>query len=115
MSGRTLFTRVVASPAANVVTVAEAASAAGAYAFGRLRWIGGANSGLESSIADSEGDRLILREPPPFAVAAGDTVEIREGCDKSFATCRARFANAENFRGEPHLPGMDLLTRYPGA
>ena len=20
-----------------------------------------------------------------------------------------------NFRGEPHLPGMDLLTRYPGA
>ena len=34
---------------------------------------------------------------------------------KLFATCRDRFANAQNFRGEPHLPGNDLLTRYPGA
>ncbi len=86
-----------------------------AFAFGRLRWIGGANSGLESLIAACDGAELVLQEPPPFAIAAGDLVEIREGCDKSFATCTGRFANAENFRGEPHLPGMDLLTRYPGA
>ena len=57
----------------------------------------------------------MLRDPPRFAPAVGDMVEIMEGCDKSFATCTARFANAANFRGEPHLPGMDLLTRYPGA
>jgi uncharacterized phage protein (TIGR02218 family) len=63
----------------------------------------------------SEGSQLTLQEPPPFAVVEGDLVEIREGCDKSFATCTGRFANARNFRGEPHLPGMDLLTRYPGA
>ncbi|HEY6917055.1 MAG TPA: phage BR0599 family protein, partial [Allosphingosinicella sp.] len=47
--------------------------------------------------------------------SVGDLVEIAEGCDRSFATCRTRFGNAVNFRGEPHLPGMDLLTRYPGA
>ena len=35
--------------------------------------------------------------------------------DGLLATCAGRFANAVNFRGEPHLPGMDLLTRYPGA
>lgn len=29
------------------------------------------------------------------------------------ANRRERFANALNFRGEPHLPGVDLLTRYP--
>ena len=42
-------------------------------------------------------------------------VSLTEGCDKRFATCRTRFANSANFRGEPHLPGNDLLTRYPGG
>ncbi|HYI39282.1 MAG TPA: DUF2163 domain-containing protein [Allosphingosinicella sp.] len=115
MAGRARVTRVTGAPAEDVVIVAEAEGVASAYGFGRLRWIGGANSGLESLILASAGAELRLEEPPPFAIAAGDLVEIREGCDKSFATCAARFANAENFRGEPHLPGMDLLTRYPGA
>jgi uncharacterized phage protein (TIGR02218 family) len=112
MAGRARVTRVAAAAEA-VVVVAEACGPA--FAFGRLRWIGGANSGLESLIAASDGPELILREPPPFAIGVGDLVEIQEGCDKSFATCTGRFANAGNFRGEPHLPGMDLLTRYPGA
>ncbi|MGZ8296982.1 MAG: DUF2163 domain-containing protein [Allosphingosinicella sp.] len=115
LAGRVLVTRVTAAPAETVVVVAEAPGGSGACAFGRLRWIGGSNSGLESAIVASEGTQLGLQEPPPFAIAAGDLVEIAEGCDKSFATCRGRFANAGNFRGEPHLPGMDLLTRYPGA
>lgn len=114
MAGRVRTTRVTAVPAEDVVIVDEA-DEPGTFAFGRLRWIGGANSGLESAIRISGGAQLRLQEPPPFAIAAGDLVEIREGCNKSFATCRERFANAENFRGEPHLPGMDLLTRYPGA
>lgn len=113
MAGRVRVTRVLAVPEEGVVTVAEASGAA--FAFGRLRWLDGANSGLESPIAASDGAELILREPPPFPAEAGDLVEIREGCDKSFATCAGRFANAGNFRGEPHLPGIDLLTRYPGA
>jgi uncharacterized phage protein (TIGR02218 family) len=113
MAGRVTVTRVIEAPEETVLVVAEVP--AGSCAFGRLRWIGGANSGLESAIADSEGTRLTLREPPPFPAAAGDLAEVGEGCDKSLATCSARFANAENFRGEPHLPGMDLLTRYPGA
>ena len=89
--------------------MAEAPGEAGAYGFGRLRWIGGANSGLESAIAASEGPQLRLQEPPPFAIALGDMVEIVEGCDKSFATCRGRFANAENFRASRCREG--LLTR----
>jgi uncharacterized phage protein (TIGR02218 family) len=88
------------------------AGADGAYAYGRLRWISGENSGLESPVLTSVGARLTLREPPPRAARIGDLVEISEGCDRAFATCTARFANALNFRGEPHLPGIDLLTRY---
>jgi uncharacterized phage protein (TIGR02218 family) len=94
-----------------VVTLNQSA-ADGIYAFGRLRWLEGANAGLVSVIAASAGATVTLREPPPFAATAGARVEITEGCDRRFETCAGRFANAINFRGEPHLPGTDLLTRY---
>lgn len=114
MSGRVRITRVVGVPEPMRVEVADAVPG-NAYAYGRLRWLGGANGGLDSAILASDGAMLTLREPPPFAAAPGDLVEIAEGCDRLLATCRDRFANAANFRGEPQLPGIDLLTRYPGA
>lgn len=86
-----------------------------AYGGGRLRWMSGEGRGLEGAISQSAGAMLTLRMTPAFPVAPGTLVEITEGCDKSVATCRARFANVANFRGEPYLPGIDLLTRYPGA
>ncbi len=114
LAPRTRFARVVAAAAATVTLDAPEPSA-NAYAQGRLWWIEGANSGLAALIASSAGATLVLREPPPFAVAAGTLVRLTEGCDRTLATCRDRFANAVNFRGEPYLPGNDLLTRYPGA
>jgi uncharacterized phage protein (TIGR02218 family) len=114
MAGRQSVTRVAAVLGEDAIEV-EAAAGGNAYGYGRLRWIGGANSGLESPILASDGTLLTLREAPAFAAQVGDLVEISEGCDKRLETCAGRFANAANFRGEPHLPGMDLLTRYPGA
>lgn len=111
MAGRVRLTRVVSADGA-VVTVDGAEPVAGAFGFGRLRWIGGANSGLVSAVRGSDGAAVTLREPPLFAALAGDLVELSEGCDRRFETCVARFQNAANFRGEPHLPGNDLLTRY---
>jgi uncharacterized phage protein (TIGR02218 family) len=110
MAGRQRFASVIGS-LGNVLTVGGS-HADGDYAFGKLRWISGKNSGLESWIDASTGGQLVLREAPRFAVIAGDLVELIEGCDRQFSTCRTRFANAANFRGEPHLPGNDLLTRY---
>jgi uncharacterized phage protein (TIGR02218 family) len=115
MAGRTLVTRVAALVDEDEVEVEAVTGPANAYAYGRLRWISGANSGLVSALLSSAGSRLRLREAPAFSASVGDLLEIREGCDKGFATCTGRFANGANFRGEPHLPGMDLLTRYPGA
>jgi len=113
MAGRRRFARVTAITDA-VLTVDAVEPVANAYGNGLLRLIGGSNSGLESAIAASSGATLILRAPPRSA-PAGALVELVEGCDKSIATCAGRFANAANFRGEPYLPGIDLLTRYPGA
>jgi uncharacterized phage protein (TIGR02218 family) len=115
MAGRVRIVRVAAVTDETVLEVSGAAVGDNLYAYGRLRWIGGANSGLEGAILHSQGAVLTLREAPAFAVAVGDLVEISEGCDKRFSTCTGRFGNGLNFRGEPHLPGMDLLTRYPGA
>ena len=36
-------------------------------------------------------------------------------CDQRFETCKARFANAENFRGFPHMPGPDFVLSSPAA
>ena len=68
-----------------------------------------------SPVIAAEGTVLQLAEVPSFAVAGAVRVRLTEGCDKQLATCRDRFANAINFRGEAHLPGNDLLTRYPGG
>lgn len=114
MAGRRRFARVV-SINGEAVTLDIAEPGANAWGFGRLRWMSGANAGLESAVAASAGATVTLRPAPPFAVETGALVEVIEGCDKTIATCAGRFANAANFRGEPYLPGIDLLTRYPGA
>jgi phage conserved hypothetical protein BR0599 len=38
-----------------------------------------------------------------------------ESCDKRWATCRAKFANAINFQGFPDVPGDDFLTAVPAT
>lgn len=81
---------------------------------GAVRWISGPNRGLSQRILSAKSDRLCLVSAPYFAVSVGDRAELTQGCDKTLATCRGRYANVINFRGEPHLPGNDLLTRFPG-
>ena len=103
-------TATVVSAVGADVTIAGAADADGVFAYGRLRHLA---SGCDADILDWIGSVATLRDP--LRVEAGDRVELRAGCDKTFATCRARFANAANFRGEPHVPGGDALSQYPGV
>lgn len=114
MAGRRRVVRVLAIEG-EALTVDAAEPVANAYGSGRLRWLDGANSGLEAAVDRSDGAVIVLREGSRLPVSAGDRCELIEGCDKRLATCATRFANAANFRGEPFLPGIDLLTRYPGA
>ena len=93
----------------------NAAVTAGKLGFGRLLWLDGPNCGVETPIAVQAGVKLMLAEPPPLLMDLPQPVRLIEGCDKQLATCKNRFANALNFRGEAHLPGNDLLTRYPSG
>jgi uncharacterized phage protein (TIGR02218 family) len=42
----------------------------------------------------------------------GQTFVVTAGCDKHLETCTAKFANAVNFRGFPHMPGNDFVTQF---
>ena len=112
MAGRTVRS-TVKSADGNLLTLDRAAEER--FLFGRLRFLSGANCGIASVVLAVGGDEVSLRDRPFELVEPGTVVELREGCDKRFETCVSRFENAANFRGEPHLPGTDLLTRYPGA
>ena len=80
---------------------------------GRLRVLDGPLAGTERRIVGCFGNALLPDEPLDLMPAT--RVQLWQGCDKSFATCRSRFGNAANFRGEPHVPGGDLLTRFGGV
>lgn len=88
---------------------------ADAFALGEVRWLSGPTCGLKANIAANDAVSIILQTVPDQGAGPGDIVELIEGCDKLIGTCAARFGNAANFRGEPYLPGNDLLTRYPGG
>ena len=59
--------------------------------------------------------QLELFLPMAYAIESGDVFRIHPGCDKRLETCIDRFANVLNFRGEPYVPGQDLLMSYPDA
>jgi uncharacterized phage protein (TIGR02218 family) len=83
-----------------------------AHIDGRLRFMTGPQTGVTFGIIDADEDWLVLDRPLVDGTAIGTRAELREGCDHTIATCAARFGNAANFRGEPFLPGNDLLARY---
>lgn len=99
--------RLVIDMPANVIS--------GDFDYGTVRWLDGPNCGLVKDIWASDANGVVLTGLPETLSLAGARVELLEGCDKQMSTCASRFANAVNFRGEPYLPGNDLLTRYPGA
>lgn len=89
----------------------------GWFSAGRLAWVSGANDGLAMEVKihrNSAGAvRIVLWQAMAEPIAPGDGFVVTAGCDKRFATCRDRFANAVNFRGFPHIPGNDFVLSYP--
>jgi uncharacterized phage protein (TIGR02218 family) len=89
---------------------------AGWFSFGTLTWTSGARTGRTERVVDHRFDgvtaRLVLQPATGSAVEPDDTFTVVAGCDHTFATCKAKFANALNFRGFPHLPGNDAAYAY---
>lgn len=92
---------------------ALAAFADGHFTGGRLVFTGGGNVGFSTEVKrhGAAGGLVALQlwQAPPAPIAAGDAFTVSPGCDKSFATCQAKFGNGINFRGFPHIPGNDFI------
>jgi len=105
---------VLAAASARLFTATGlAAFAAGWFTRGLLTFTSGANAGRAREIkrhtlSGSEAT-IELWQPMALAIMPADTFAITAGCDKQLATCKARFANAANFRGFPHMPGPDYI------
>ncbi|QQR68382.1 MAG: DUF2163 domain-containing protein [Alphaproteobacteria bacterium] len=81
---------------------------------GLLTWTSGANVGRKMEVkAFASGGAFTLFLPMPSEVAVGDNYSLRPGCDKKFSTCKDRYSNLRNFRGEPNVPGSDQVLAYP--
>ncbi len=116
----------ITAAAGAIVTAADArrftvsglsAFASGDLTGGKLIFTTGANSGRAMEVKRhgvSAGIVSIeLWQAMSAPVAVGDAFTVTPGCDKQFATCRDRFANAANFRGFPYMPGNDAVTAAP--
>jgi uncharacterized phage protein (TIGR02218 family) len=108
----------VASPQENRRFIADGASAFAEnwFARGTVEFVTGNNAGKRGEIKFhrklTSGAQIELWQPMPQAMAAGDQVILRAGCDKQFSTCKTKFSNTANFRGFPHVPGDDFVLTY---
>lgn len=110
------FTRAVSVVnSLTVITFAGEPAATGYFAAGRVEFVTGLNAGLEREVKDhtlSAGSAVItLQVSFPFVVAVTDTAILEAGCDRRAETCRDRFSNIINFRGENFLPGTDAILK----
>jgi uncharacterized phage protein (TIGR02218 family) len=90
-------------------------AASGNYTYGRVVFNEGPNVNIAREVKrhtlDSGDALIVLQEPFPFTVSVGEEAMLEAGCDRAFLTCRDKFANTDNFRGEPHVPEHRMLLR----
>ena len=110
----TLTGSVTATASNRAFTDSARSEANGWFDYGLLTWHTGANAGLSVEVKSFADGVFTLFDAMPGAIAVGDRYSVHAGCDKRVATCKAKFANVLNFRGEPFVPGPDSMLDYPG-
>lgn len=82
---------------------------------GILRFKSGNNQDSYIEIKRFFNDEVELVMPHSKPINVDDEFEIIAGCNKSFNECVNKFNNAVNFRGEPHVPGIDKILQTAGT
>lgn len=102
-----------------VMKASALAQATDYFGEGEIRWVTGANAGLESKVKTHEnsgGAVFSLLLPLPTAAQPGDTFIAVAGCRKRHVEdCGTKFGNILNFQGEPHRVPIDQLMATPEA
>jgi len=78
---------------------------AGVYDLGEIIGVAGVNAGVRRTVKAHTAGQLLLSYPFVDAPAVGDTFTVYKGCDKTRATCTARFGG--RFKGFPLVPSPE--------
>ena len=93
------------------------AYASDGFSAGLVTFTSGNNQGLtfeiKTHVRTAGVDSIELWAAVGVPLAVGDTVTVTAGCKKDLDTCASKFSNVLNFRGFPHIPGVDAVTAYP--
>ncbi len=93
---------------------ASLVNANGYFDYGLITFTSGLNANLSMEVKTYTVGSVILQLPMPYALAEGDSYNIIAGCGKLFVEdCQSKFNNVINFRGEPHVPGLDKTIKGP--
>lgn len=97
-------TAAVTSQSTRSNILCNVSNPAGWFAGGLLLFTSGPNAGVTRTIKSSAPGVLEVALPLPVAPNPGDGVDVWPGCDKTQATCTAKFNNKARFRGFPFVP-----------
>ena len=78
---------------------------------GIIEFMDGDNIGKKTEINQFSGGKFLILSELSYDLKVGDKFKVLAGCNKNFKSCCEKFNNAINFRGEPHLPGIELLLK----
>lgn len=87
------------------------------FSYGIITWTSGLNTGVSYEVKESyvANGSIDLFLPTVHAIQAGDTFTISAGCDRNATTCRNKFSNLINFRGELYTPGNQYVASYTSS
>jgi uncharacterized phage protein (TIGR02218 family) len=108
-------TAVDASEPDRIFTDAALTQPEGYFVPGVVEWLTGQNAGAQMEVDAFAAGLVTLSLPLAYPIAAGDTFQIRQDCDKTSTMCIERHANFLNFRGEPLIPNDGGQSMIPGA
>lgn len=120
MTSHTVTGSVTSSTSRSQLLDSSRTEASATFTSGKITFTSGANNGHSMEVKEyiysaSSGGGISLALAMPYAIEAGDTYSLQKGCDKTIATCHNRFDNVVNFRGEPHVPGVDRMLETAGT
>lgn len=85
------------------------------YSNTKMEFFDDSNSKYSCLVKDVIGDKIILQKNTNVLLKKGYKFLLFPQCDKKFFTCSNIFYNALNFRGEPHVPGVDEINKTAGT
>lgn len=88
---------------------------AGYFTNGEVEFTSGGNDGLKMEVKEFANGEITLALPLPYSIDVGDALTAITGCDKASDTCKTKFNNFVNFRGEPFIPGLDKAFQTSGT